>query len=69
MAKMGTKKLFLGTFLLFVTIWIASAQEEESCDPVMVPHIPKRSGDNGYRIRIDRHPTDYVPGQEYRGKF
>eukprot|EP00057_Strongylocentrotus_purpuratus_P033502 XP_791634.3 PREDICTED: spondin-1 [Strongylocentrotus purpuratus] len=32
----------------------------------MVPNIPKRNGDNGYRIRVDRLPTDYVPGQEYR---
>lgn len=68
-SNMGAKKLILGTLLLFVTIWIVSGQEEESCDPVMVPNIPKRNGDNGYRIRVDRLPTDYVPGQEYRGKF
>ncbi|XP_022112108.1 spondin-1-like [Acanthaster planci] len=27
--------------------------------------VPKRPGDNGYRIRIAGHPSFYVPGQEY----
>ncbi|XP_038071797.1 spondin-1-like [Patiria miniata] len=27
--------------------------------------VPKRPGDNGYRIRISGHPSFYVPGQEY----
>ncbi|XP_071791189.1 spondin-1-like [Asterias amurensis] len=27
--------------------------------------VPKRPGDNGYRIAISGHPAFYVPGQEY----
>ena len=56
-------------FLLFMIAWMVDGQGDNSCDPIMVQDVPKRPGDNGYHIRIDRLPTDYVPGQQYRGKL
>lgn len=31
--------------------------------------IPKRPGDNGYRIRILRQPEFFTPGETYQGSL
>ncbi|XP_071503692.1 spondin-1-like [Diadema antillarum] len=63
---MGSFDFKFGTLIVVLLIWTAYSQEENSCDPVMISGVSKRSGSNGYRIRIDGQPSYYTPGGQYR---
>lgn len=51
---------------IFIILFITTATL--GCERMpKVPHGPKKSGDNGYRIYIGNEPSGYQPGKIYNG--